>query len=75
MLIQVHRIWIKSFSLAIDTIERSERMLSRRLQTSNPEGLNSRREIVHWACIILMENAKLCGEKAPATAFVIVLSH
>ena len=27
------------------------------------EGLNSRRENVHWACNILMENAKLCGER------------
>ena len=32
---------------------------------SNPEGLNSRRESVHWACNILMENAKLCGERRP----------
>ena len=32
---------------------------------ANPEGLNSRRESVHWACNILMENAKLCGERRP----------
>ena len=31
----------------------------------NPEGLNSRRESVHWACNILRENAKLCGERRP----------
>ena len=31
----------------------------------DPEGLNSRRESVHWACNILMENAKLCGERRP----------
>ena len=34
-------------------------------QQQYPEGLNSRRESVHWACNILMENAKLCGERRP----------
>ena len=34
----------------------------------SPEGLNSRKEIVYWACNILMENAKLCIDKAPTTA-------
>ena len=68
---QCHRYFLKAFpEEAMPTwyeLATEERLP--RTGSTRPEllrlGLNSRRKKLRWACNILMENAKLCGEGRP----------